>query len=532
MGNDYTDQLDEERDALAPPIDPADLEAVAPQLLPTPAPASVAPAPQQPVGTPVPAFDVKGYGEGADAAALTAAEGQRDDTDRAAKFLDAASLFNKAGLGHAGDMAASTRATRNDSFQDVMRRRAMSDQDTQRAKLQHDTGMAAALELGDSPESVKIKEMFGGTSVGQRLRASMGEDAWSKLPGKAIPGAKEQLASETSLMLAGMKGAAKKGGAKHRLETIVNAAGGPDSPRGQFYAQKFANATDEDLKFAEDLLKQDRSQEFQGVQNDLTRKATKENATTQFGRQKTLRTFDRGVGGASFDPENPPSTKQQTDFNKSLVDNGELYSSLKRIRDIVRDRGPQAFVGQDFADLQRLFGKVILKSKDTNNLGVLQKLDINALEKVYKNPTDFRSFVTRGDYMRNFNAGLADVLSEVSRQAKANKFEIPQSPSDLEKMLMDSYVDPGDVPGSTKEANSLPSGAKNLLRSGSNAFRSLVGMDPVPEVDTATPIQPPPRAGTPPAATPTKLPPGKYRSKVTGKVKIVHPDGREEEVAG
>ncbi len=104
--------------------------------------------------------------------------------------------------------------------------------------------------------------MFAGTSVGQRLRASMGDDAWARLPGKAIPGAKEQLASETSLMLSRAKAEGKAGTNKHRLDTIVAAAGGADSPRGQFYAQKFAGATDEDLKYAEDLLKQDRAQEF------------------------------------------------------------------------------------------------------------------------------------------------------------------------------------------------------------------------------------------------------------------------------
>lgn len=194
----------EERDALAPLGEPA-------ALLPTPEVDMTPPAglPGAPTAVPTSGASPNPYGPGADAAAFEAALRDRQNADTTATFEDAATLFNKAGGGTAGDLAASTRAHRDDSFNDVMHRRAIADQDAATKKKQHEEALAAALELPDSPETKKILDFYGATTVGKAMLGNMTPEQRARLTGNMIPGAKELLASDTELMKEHLKAQAK-----------------------------------------------------------------------------------------------------------------------------------------------------------------------------------------------------------------------------------------------------------------------------------------------------------------------------------
>lgn len=194
----------EERDALAPLGEPA-------ALLPTPEVDMTPPAglPGAPTAVPTSGASPNPYGPGADAAAFEAALRDRQNADTTATFEDAATLFNKAGGGTAGDLAASTRAHRDDSFNDVMHRRAIADQDTATKKKQHEEALAAALELPDSPETKKILDFYGATTVGKAMLGNMTPEQRARLTGNMIPGAKELLASDTELMKEHLKAQTK-----------------------------------------------------------------------------------------------------------------------------------------------------------------------------------------------------------------------------------------------------------------------------------------------------------------------------------
>jgi len=144
------------------------------------------------------------YGQGADRAALEAAIKDRAGTDNSARFMDAIESLNHAGGGTAKDLGASTRARRDDSFNDVMRRRALADQDAAAGKRQRELELDEAMRDPGSDVSVRARALFSGTTVGKALRERMG-DRFEALSASQLPGARDIINSETDLLKAQAK---------------------------------------------------------------------------------------------------------------------------------------------------------------------------------------------------------------------------------------------------------------------------------------------------------------------------------------
>lgn len=204
------------RGAIAPTAEP-------PVILPAPDSVEMSPPaglPDAPAHSPPPADP---YGPGADKAALEAAIADRGQSDVTSKFLDAATLFNKAGGGHAGDLAAPERAHRDDSFNDVMHRRAVTDQDAATKKRLREEALTAALNDAGSPETKRLLDMYGATTVGKAMLGRMAPEQRSRLTGNMLPGAKEMLQSDTELMKEQLKAGAKGAGVGGTVDTIADA---------------------------------------------------------------------------------------------------------------------------------------------------------------------------------------------------------------------------------------------------------------------------------------------------------------------
>ena len=299
-----------QRAALAPLAEPPEeLAALVPEdeeaLLPTEPEVDMAPPPVVTKVAPLPAKDP--YGPGADRAALEAAIKDRASTDNSARFMDAIESFNHAGGGTAKDLSASTRARRDDSFNDVMRRRALADQDAAAGKRQRDQDLDEAMRDPGSDVSVRARALFSGTTVGRALRERMG-DRFEALSANQLPGARDIISSETDLLKAqakaGHTGPDERTGA---LEALVAAAGGPDSPRGQFFQQGFANAP---LKVIKDqgfgLLTREEKQKFDLQMQGIRDTAAMKRAQTMAGvnvekefrgdRSELSKTLDKAGG--------------------------------------------------------------------------------------------------------------------------------------------------------------------------------------------------------------------------------------------
>jgi hypothetical protein len=299
-----------------------------PRVLPVPALPSLDPqAPQFAVPSPPPAPPAPAYGPGADKAALDQAIQSRGDQDRSASLLDAASLFNRAGGGHAGDLAAGVRAHRDDAVQDVLRQRALVDQDAAAKKRQREEALTEALQRADSPETLRIKDLFGATAVGQALRERLGEDQWSRLSGANIPGSRDMLASETDLLKAGLKSGHPDQDRAATLEALVAAAGGPATERGAKFAQMFANAPANVIREQGfQLLNHDEQRTFQQHENEKARTA----AFGRFGVNETNEQENKRKArlqdiGNTIKPELASGVAALNQFEQKVAELGKKY---------------------------------------------------------------------------------------------------------------------------------------------------------------------------------------------------------------
>lgn len=318
------------RDALAPEAEPP--EELAPlveeELGPTPE-ADMTPPVRAASPAPTPPQDP--YGPDANRAALEKAIEARRGSDVAATFQDAAALFNRAGGGHAGDLSSSTRAHRDDAFNDVMRRRALADQDSAATKRQKDAQLDADMRDPGSDVSLRARSLFRGTTVGRALAERLG-DQFEGLSASQLPGARDIVASETDLLKtqakAGHGGPDERAGA---LAALVAAAGGAQSPRGKFFAEAFADAP---LKVIKD----------QGF-NLLTREEKqKADIEMQSKRDAAAEKRARIMAGLGVEKE---FRGDRSELTKTLDKAGGFFPNLKVVEDIVaKHTGPDGKVAE------------------------------------------------------------------------------------------------------------------------------------------------------------------------------------------
>lgn len=426
------------REALAPPAEPP--EVLAPlvpdptaELQPTPEIDTTPPPPGLPVqhGTPMPQPQ-DSYGAGADKAALEAAIADRGQADVGAKFLDAASLFNKAGGGHAGDLAAPERAHRDDSFNDVMRRRAMADQDSSAQKRQKDAALDAAMRDPRSDVSVRARALFAGTTVGKALRDRMG-DQFDSLSASQLPGAKDIIGSETDLLKAGLKAHGGDDGSAAALETLVAEAENFQPGLGAQFRAAYAGAPKDVIKTGGfGKLHQMTGEKFTQGENEKNRtasygKATEEHAvaedTKHLGRLQDLGSAikpEMAQAGVAlknligmvdsaeqkYGPNNIPGTgpfarlaamhpfladKLQSDEANQFQQQANLINVLGR-----HDITGAAFKPAEEVELRGLLANLSSGKAVKNTIGRLKQMYQAALDRTYAaHPDTWREFLSK-----------------------------------------------------------------------------------------------------------------------------------------
>ena len=215
------------------------------------------------------------YGPGADRAALEAAIKDRASTDNSARFMDAIESLNHAGGGTARDLGATTRARRDDSFNDVMRRRALADQDSAAVKRQKDAEYDAALGDGGSDLSANARDLFLSTTVGRNVAERMG-DRFNNLSAKQLGiTVKDLLASETDLAKARLK--ASNSGSDEVSATLEALAQRADEKfPGQGFGDKIRkyDHNAKGLAAAKDVVHQDVGQKFSREEGEKGRTNT------------------------------------------------------------------------------------------------------------------------------------------------------------------------------------------------------------------------------------------------------------------
>jgi hypothetical protein len=417
-----------------------------------------APEPIEPVAIPVPpaaapAVPVPGYG---DAEALRAAEASRGESDRAAALLDAAALINRGFGGTAGDLGGQARATREDSLKDVLRRRAMADQDSALQKRQREEAVAKALALGDSPESVRLKEQFGATTIGKMMRERMGDDAWTRLPGSSLPGPKDQFLGEIDLAKAGMKnkpdpkldGTSELSvGAVQRAKTLMQqydpalAAKLGDSIDGM----TFVEVTEKVYPLMSAEAKARWGKEIAGIQARNRVAASDESASNRFD----LKLAERQVGG--FHPRKGviPSDFQARKLSELSASTDTTLESLSTVRKGFEKYGPEFFFGKARAMGLPSLEDARLRAKELYNLGVLNGQDYAIVSRIIPDPNTLRAGAFPKDFLTQMTTVDRILRRALARTAYRYNYE-PDAP-------VTAPETPGSAPAGL-EAPALPTG--------------------------------------------------------------------------
>lgn len=454
--NPYSAAFLDQRNALAPGLDEEDL--LTPLVPPVPvAPLPQAPAPMAPA---VPA----GYGPGADAAAMADAEAQRGAADQSAMLLEAARLFNRAGGGSAGDLAAPARAGRDQGVQDVLRRRAMEDQDLQKAKQSRAAALEAALASAGSPETMKAREAFGGTSVGQRMRQRMGEEAWAKLTGNMLPGAKEQLSSEIEAMkLEGKNAPDPKFDAKSPLS--VGAVDRAKAVLGQYDppllaklgnsidGMTFNEVTEQIYPLMTAEAKARWGKEIAGIQAGNRKDAQQAQTDNRF----ELKVAERQVGG--FHPRKGviPSDFQARELSKLAAATDTTTAALDTLRKGFERHGPEFFFGKARAIGLPTLEDARLRAKELYNLGVLNGQDYAIVSRIIPDPNTLRAAAFPKDFLTQMATVDRILKRALSRTAGRYNYE-PDAPAPAPASPAPQAAPPVSTQAAVTEPETSPDG--------------------------------------------------------------------------
>lgn len=103
------------------------------------------------------------------------------------------------------------------------------------------------------------------------------------------------------------------------------------------------------------------------------------------------------------------SKEEMVKFREGTAKMASSAQLIKSLEDMVDEHGTESFsLGSASKIMGEKYGNLILQLKELKNLGVLQKIDIEALEKVVPNPTSLMRTQTWKDQMDSFKQQLAD----------------------------------------------------------------------------------------------------------------------------
>lgn len=123
---------------------------------------------------------------------------------------------------------------------------------------------------------------------------------------------------------------------------------------------------------------------------------------------------ERQVGGLEFAPGRTPAKDDATKMKSTVERVTGILNDLERMSDVYARKGAEFGWGADLATSQGSREQVMLNLKELENLGVLQKLDVDSLSRIIPDPNSMRGALDK-DGMRaqfdNFNRQLRDLVA-------------------------------------------------------------------------------------------------------------------------
>lgn len=134
---------------------------------------------------------------------------------------------------------------------------------------------------------------------------------------------------------------------------------------------------------------------------------------------------ERAVPGYGFAPGQFPSAVSAEKMRDALSRVGQIETSLGSMRDIWRRSGAELGWGAERATSQSDRQDILLNLKELQNLGVLQKVDVDTLEKVIPDPNTLRGAFLPGDIEAKFDTFERQLRSTIATRAAARGY-VPQ----------------------------------------------------------------------------------------------------------
>lgn len=148
------------------------------------------------------------------------------------------------------------------------------------------------------------------------------------------------------------------------------------------------------------------------------------------------------------DSEVELTPKEVADLRGSMANLANIGKGVKALDDLVSQHGTVQFDipggARASSKMETAFGSLLMAVKDQGlyNLGVLQKIDVEALEKIIPNPS---SFITEGTYRSKMDQFKRELANRIKINAAQRGFKVTPkliSSLDLQKQF-------GELPGST-----------------------------------------------------------------------------------
>jgi hypothetical protein len=123
---------------------------------------------------------------------------------------------------------------------------------------------------------------------------------------------------------------------------------------------------------------------------------------------------ERQVGGLEFAPGRTPAKDDATKMKSTVERVNGILNDLERMSDVYERKGAEFGWGADLATSQGSREQIMLNLKELENLGVLQKLDVDALSRIIPDPNSIKGALspeTMKATFENFNRQLRDIVA-------------------------------------------------------------------------------------------------------------------------
>ncbi len=174
-------------------------------------------------------------------------------------------------------------------------------------------------------------------------------------------------------------------------------------------------------------------------------------AMRDYKRQNTL--DEREVGGLEIPPGKVPSRQSATEMAKTVEKTQQALSDVEQMIDVYKRQGAEFGYGDDRATSMAARERLLLNVKELENLGVLQKLDVEELNRLLPNPNSARGVFDTSATQQSFDNFHKSLRERVAFRAQARNYAVPQGSrlSPASKLPYSWEEDTGDDDASAEE---------------------------------------------------------------------------------